>query len=275
VAPAAARELAEVCTRLRLRVLDMINRADSSHIGTAFSMIELLAVLYWQTLRVRSNEPNWPDRDRFILSKGHGCAGLYAVLAERGFFPRDWLDSYYHNGARLAGHATHSGVPGIELSTGSLGHGLSVATGMALAAQRDGRPWRSFVLLSDGECDEGSTWEPMLFAPHHRLDNLIAIVDYNKIQSLGTVAEVINLEPFADKWRSCGWAVREIDGHDLGAVSEALNTVPFKRGRPSCVIAHTTKGKGVSFMENDLLWHYRSPQGTEYDAAVAELKQLL
>ena len=272
--PAAreATELSDVCTRLRLRVLEMTSRAHSSHIGTAFSMIELLAVLYWQALRVRPDQPDWPDRDRFVLSKGHGCAGLYAVLAERGFFPDEWLDSYYQNGARLAGHATHSGVPGIELSTGSLGHGLSVATGMALAAQRDGRSWRSFVLLSDGECDEGSTWEPMLFAPHHHLDNLIAIVDYNKIQSLGSVAEVINLEPFADKWRSCGWAVREIDGHNLLAVSDALAAVPFEPRRPSCVIAHTVKGKGVSFMENELLWHYRSPQGDEYAAARAELK---
>ena len=272
--PAAgeATELSDVCTRLRLRVLEMTSRAHSSHIGTAFSMIELLAVLYWQALRVRPDQPDWPDRDRFVLSKGHGCAGLYAVLAERGFFPDEWLDSYYQNGARLAGHATHSGVPGIELSTGSLGHGLSVATGMALAAQRDGRSWRSFVLLSDGECDEGSTWEPMLFAPHHHLDNLIAIVDYNKIQSLGSVAEVISLEPFADKWRSCGWAVREIDGHNLLAVSDALAAVPFEPRRPSCVIAHTIKGKGVSFMENELLWHYRSPQGDEYAAARAELK---
>ena len=271
-APAGTFDLAGVCSGLRLRVLDMINRAGSSHIGTAFSMIELLVVLYWQALRVDPGQPDWPDRDRFVLSKGHGCAGLYAVLAERGFFPDQWLDSYYQNGARLAGHATHSGVPGIELSTGSLGHGLSVATGMALAAQRDGRPWRSFVLLSDGECDEGSTWEPMLFAPHHRLDNLIAIVDYNKIQSLGMVTEVIDLEPFADKWRACGWAVREIDGHDLLAVSDALAAVPFRPGRPSCVVAHTVKGKGVSFMENELLWHYRSPQGDEYAAARKELQ---
>lgn len=267
-----ASDLAEVCTRLRLHVLDIINRAGSSHVGSALSMIELLAVLYWRTLRVRPAEPGWPDRDRFVLSKGHGCAALYAVLAEQEFFPVEWLKSHYQNGARLAGHATWNGVPGIELSTGSLGHGLSVGTGMALAAQRDGRSWRAFVLLSDGECDEGSTWEPILFAPQHHLDNLIAIVDYNKIQSLGTVAEVIDLEPFAAKWRACGWAVREIDGHDLRLTDETLNAVPFERGRPSCIIAHTTKGKGVSFMENDLLWHYRSPQGREYDAAVGELK---
>ena len=268
-----ADELREVCRALRLTVLDMVSRARSSHIGTAYSMIELLAVLYWRALRVRPAEPTWPDRDRFILSKGHGCAALYAVLAERGFFPRDWLATFYQNGTRLAGHAT-STVPGVDLSTGSLGHGLSVATGMALAAKRDGLAHRIFAMLSDGECDEGSTWEPVLFAPHHRLDNLVAIVDYNKIQSLGTVKEVLDLEPFADKWRACGWHVREIDGHDVQAAEKAFATVPFEAGRPSCVMAHTIKGKGVSFMENDLLWHYRAPVGEEYERALAELNKL-
>ncbi|MGQ9851552.1 MAG: transketolase, partial [Aggregatilineaceae bacterium] len=211
-------------------------------------------------------------RDRFVLSKGHGCAALYAVLAECGFFPLEWLDTFYQNGSRLPGHATHTHVPGIEVSTGSLGHGLSIACGMALAAKRDGKPYRVFALLSDGECDEGSTWEAVLFASHHRLDNLIAIVDYNKIQSLGRVEEVINLEPLAEKWRSFGWAVREIDGHDVLEIEDALSQVPFEAGRPSCVIAHTVKGKGVSFMEDKLLWHYRSPQGEEYEAALAELE---
>jgi len=234
-------------------------------------MVELLAVLYAKVLRVRPEQPTWPDRDRFILSKGHGCAAYYAVLAETGFFPLAWLDTFYQNGSRLAGHATHNGVPGIEISTGSLGHGLSVATGMALAGKQDAQLWRVFCLLSDGECDEGSNWEPILFAPQHHLDNLIAIVDYNKIQSLGTVKEVMNLEPFVDKWRAFGWAVREIDGHNLGEVEATLTCLPFEPGRPSCIIAHTVKGKGVSFMENKLLWHYRTPQGKEYEAALAEL----
>jgi transketolase len=266
-------ELRDLAQRIRLHTLRMIQRANSSHVGTSFSMAELLTVLYHDVLRVNPTDPDWPDRDRFILSKGHGCAVLYAVLAERGFFPLDWLDTFYGNGSRLAGHATHAGVPGVEVSTGSLGHGLSIGTGMALAAKRDGKTYRVFVMLSDGECDEGSTWEPVLFAPQHRLDNLIVIVDYNKIQSLGMVKQVLDLEPFADKWRAFGWMVREIDGHDLNEITAALGQIPLQPDRPSCLIAHTVKGKGVSFMENQLLWHYRSPQGAEYVAALAELEQ--
>jgi transketolase len=250
----------------------MTHLAKSSHVGSSLSMVELLAVLYGRILRVKPDQPEWQDRDRFILSKGHGCAAFYAVLAEVGFFPLEWLDTFYQNGSRLAGHATHTNVPGVEISTGSLGHGLSVATGMALAAKRDGKAYRVFCLLSDGECDEGSTWEPILFARQHRLDNLIAIVDYNKIQSLGTVKEVMDLDPFADKWRAFGWAVREINGHNLEEIETALSQVPFEQGKPSCVIAHTIKGKGISFMENKLLWHYRSPQDAEYEAALAELE---
>ena len=264
--------LSKLAWRIRYHTLRMTHRARSSHIGTNFSMAELLAVLYGRILRVDPSAPEWPDRDRFILSKGHGCAALYAVLAECGFFPLDWLDTFYQNGSFLAGHITDANVPGVEVSTGSLGHGLPMAAGMALAAKRDGKSYRVFALLSDGECDEGSTWEPILFAPHHRLDNLIAIVDYNKIQSLGTVKEVLGLEPFAEKWRAFGWAVREIDGHNLVEVETALAEVPFVTGRPSCVIAHTIKGKGVSFMEDKLLWHYRSPQGEEFEAALAELE---
>jgi transketolase len=235
-------------------------------------MVELLVVLYGKILRVKPEAPRWAERDRFILSKGHACAAYYALLAELGFFPHDWLNTFYQNGSRLAGHATYPHVPGIEIATGSLGHGLSIATGMALAAKRDGGTHRVFCLLSDGECDEGSTWEPILFAPQHGLDNLVAIVDYNKIQALGTVKEVLDLEPLAEKWRAFGWAVREIDGHDLDQIEDAFSGVPYKDNHPSCIIAHTVKGKGVSFMEDDLLWHYRSPQGAEYDAAMAELR---
>ena len=264
-------DLSALAAKIRRHSVVMTHNARASHVGTSLSMVELLAVLYGKVLRVDPHQPDWAERDRFVLSKGHGCAAYYAVLAETGFFPLEWLDTFYSNGSRLAGHATHTHVPGIEISTGSLGHGLSVATGMALTGKRDAQPWRVFCLLSDGECDEGSTWEPILFAPQHKLDNLIAIVDYNKIQSLGTVKEVMDLEPFADKWRAFGWAVREIDGHDLQAIEETLTGIPFARGRPSCVIAHTVKGKGVSFMENKLLWHYRTPQGEEYEAALAEL----
>jgi len=250
----------------------MTHRARSSHIGTCFSVADIIAALYGRVLRIDPARPNWPERDRFVLSKGHGCAALYAVLAERGFFPPTWLDGYYLDGSKLWGHATHHSVPGVEVSTGSLGHGLGIATGMALAGKRDGAPWRVFACLSDGECDEGSTWEAVLFAPHHHLDNLVAIVDYNKIQSLGTVKEVLDLEPLAAKWRTFGWAVREIDGHAMEEVVDALEGVPFEAGRPNCVIAHTVKGKGVSFMEDRLLWHYRAPDDEELRQALSELE---
>ncbi|MCC9078801.1 transketolase [Litorilinea aerophila] len=263
--------LEELAHKIRRHTIEMTHRAKASHVGSSLSMVELLVVLYTKILRVDPTNPDWPERDRFILSKGHGCASYYAVLAEMGFFPVEWLETFYQNGSRLAGHATHTYVPGVEISTGSLGHGLSVAAGMALAAKRDGKSYRVFCMLSDGECDEGSVWEPILFAPQHRLDNLIAIVDYNKIQSLGRVEEVIDLAPLADKWRSFGWAVREVDGHNFGEIEAVLSQLPFEPGKPSCVIAHTVKGKGVSFMEDKLLWHYRSPQGDEYEAALAEL----
>jgi transketolase len=234
-------------------------------------MADLLAVLYGAVLRVDPARPEWEERDRFILSKGHGAAAVYAVLAERGFFPVGWLDTYCRDGSRLAGHITHHGVPGVEASAGSLGHGLSLACGIALAGRRDGRAYRVFALLSDGECDEGSIWEAALFAPHHRLDNLVTVVDYNKIQSFGRVREVLDLEPFADKWRAFGWSVREIDGHDHEQIHAALSAVPFEPGKPSAVIAHTIKGKGVRFMEDRLAWHYQSPTAEQVGQALAEL----
>src|SRR5437773_7394713 len=226
-----------LATAIRRHVLRMTHRAKSSHVGTSLSMADVLAVLYGGVLRVDPRRPDWPDRDRFILSKGHGCAGLYAVLAECGFFPLERLGEFYMDGTTLPGHVTHTGVPGVEVSTGALGHGLGIACGMALAAKRDGHSWRIVTLLSDGECDEGSTWEAVLFAPHHGLDNLVAIVDYNKIQSFGTVAAVLDLEPLAAKWRAFGWAVRELDGHDHRQIRDALAGVPFELGRPGVLIA--------------------------------------
>lgn len=264
-------DCADLALKIRLAVIRMTSKGQSSHVGTSFSMAELLAVLYGRILRVSADTCGSPERDRFVLSKGHGSAGLYAALAERGFFPHEWLDTFYQDGGKLSGHVTHHGVPGVEVSTGSLGHGLAIGCGMALAGKRDGQPYRVFVLLSDGECDEGSTWEAALFAPHHRLDNAVAIIDYNKIQSLGRVEHVLGLEPLGAKWSSFGWAVREVDGHDIAAVDDTLQSVPFEPGLPSCVIAHTVKGKGVSFMEDKLLWHYRSPQGEELSAALREL----
>ncbi len=235
------------------------------------SIVELLLVLYHGVMRVDPKDPDRPDRDRFILSKGHGCAALYAVLAERSFFPEEWLKTFYQDGSPLAGHIVHT-VPGVEVSTGSLGHGLPMACGMALVGKRDHKPYRVFALLSDGECDEGSNWEAALFAGHHNLDNLIVIVDYNKIQALGHTNEVLDLEPFADKWRAFGWSVREIDGHDVEEARSTLTECPLSADHPSCIIAHTVKGKGVSFMENKLLWHYRCPDDDELQRALAELE---
>ncbi len=258
--------------KIRAHVLRMVHRANASHAATCLSAADILAVLYSGILQVDPSRPDWPDRDRFILSKGHGCAAVYAVLAERGFFPKEWLETYCQDGARLPGHITSLGIPGVEVSTGSLGHGLSIGCGMVVAGKGNGQDYRVFVLLSDGECDEGSTWEAALFAPHHHLDNLIAIVDYNKIQSFGTVKEVLDLEPLATKWQAFGWAVREIDGHDFRQIENALKSAPFKISQPSCIIAHTIKGKGVSFMENQLAWHYKSPNAEQLHQALAELE---
>lgn len=262
----------ELARAIRRDVLRMIHRAKSSHVGTCLSMADLLAVVYGEWLNVSPGDPKAADRDRFVLSKGHGCAALYAVLAERGFFSREWLDSFYLDGSPLVGHATHGGVPGVEVSTGSLGHGLSLACGMALAAKWDGVPYRVVALLSDGECDEGSTWEAALFAPHHQLDNLTIIIDFNKIQSLGHVHDVLRLEPLVEKWASFGWDVAGIDGHDFGQIRDALTRATSRDGRPHCIVAHTVKGKGVSFMEDDLLWHYRSPDDSELTRALVELE---
>ncbi len=262
----------ELARRIRMHALRMTSTGRSSHIGAVFSMADLVAVLYAGVLRVDPLLPGWPDRDRFILSKGHAGAGIYAALAESGFFPVSKLATHCQDGSDLSGHVSHKGIPGVEFSTGSLGHGLPVGTGMAYAAALDSREHRVFVLLSDGECDEGSNWEAILFAAHFKLRNLVAIVDYNKIQSLGTVAETLALEPFVAKWQSFGWEVREVDGHDHAALEPVLSQ-RSTTGRPVCVIAHTVKGKGVSFMENTVLWHYRIAAGDEYERALRELER--
>jgi transketolase len=260
----------ELARQIRAQALRMVHEVNASHIGGALSMADLLAVLYTGVLRVRAGEPPWPERDRIILSKGHCCSALYAALALRGFFPLEELRTFGQNGARLMTHISHK-VPGVEFSTGSLGHGLPFGCGKALAAKRRGLAWRTFVMLSDGELDEGSNWEAIFFASHHRLDNLVALVDYNKIQSLGAVSAVLELEPLADKFRAFRWAVREIDGHNHDAIRAALTGLPWEPGRPNCLIAHTVKGKGVSFMENKLLWHYKSPDAAQLARAQAEI----
>jgi transketolase len=264
----SSRELAR---RIRLHALRMTNRSGAAHIGAIFSCADILATLYDGVLNVDSSNPELPTRDRFILSKGHAAAGLYAVLAERGFFPVEKLLTHYQNGSDLCGHASHK-VPGVEVSTGALGHGLSIACGTAYAGMLRSAAHRVFCLLSDGECDEGSTWEAAMFAAHHGLSNLVAIVDYNRIQGIAPVSEVVELEPFSDKWKAFGWAVREVDGHDHEALRTTLDVLPFAKGKPSCLIARTTKGKGVSFMENTVLWHYRIARGAEFEAALVELE---
>ena len=257
--------------RIRSHSLRMVHRSKSSHIGSCLSVADILSVLYSDFLNVRPQDPSWEGRDKLVVSKGHAAAVVYAVLAERGFFPIEHLARYGENGQPLSGHVTHVNNPGVEVSSGSLGHGLSLAAGFALAAQRKGLGARAVAVLSDGECDEGSIWEAALFAPHHKLSNLIAIVDYNKIQSFGRVEDVLALEPFADKWRAFRWTVHEIDGHDHVAIRHAL-LAAGRDDAPTVLVAHTVKGKGVAFMENQLLWHYRSPNDEQLATALAEIE---
>ena len=269
---ATSRETANFAKHIRQHTLNMVARAKASHLGGALSMADLLAVLFGRILSVNPQDPHWGDRDCFILSKGHSCSALYATLALRGFFPIDELLTYGQNGSRMLAHVSHL-VPGIEFSTGSLGHGLPFGCGKALAAKRLGHQWQVFVLLSDGELDEGSNWESILFAPQHRLDNLVVIVDYNKIQSLGSVKDVLDLHPLAKKFEAFQWSVKEIDGHDHEQIHNALDSLPWEDGKPRCLIAHTIKGKGVDFMENDLKWHYSSPNDAELISALQQLEQ--
>lgn len=261
----------ELARRLRRHAVRMTHRAHASHVGSCLSIADILAVLYGAVLQVDSAWPDRPDRDRLVVSKGHAAAIVYAALAETGFLPVEELDSYSADGSRLAGHVTRT-VPGVELSTGSLGHGLPVAAGMALAAVRAGAGWRAICILSDGELDEGSNWEAVQFSQQFRLSNLVAIVDYNKIQSFGSVAEVSDLHPLADKFRAFNWGVHEVDGHDHAALKAALTSPAPLTGRPTAIVAHTIKGKGVSFMEGELAWHYKSPDEAQLKAALAELE---
>ncbi len=256
---------------IRLKTLEMTSKGGGSHIGSIFSMADIIAVLYGRVMRLEPNDPKWEGRDRFILSKGHAGAAIYVALAERGFFPKELLDVYYTNGSIMSGHVSHKNVAGVELSTGSLGHGLPVSAGRAYALKQRNSNARMYCVLSDGECDEGSNWEAILFAGHHKLSNLVAVIDYNKIQSLMSTEETLGLEPFADKFRAFRWDVVEVDGHDHEALAKALDVAPAPDGKPRVVIAHTTKGKGVSFMEKSVLWHYRTAKGDEYENARAEL----
>ena len=259
---------------IRRHGLEMTHISRGSHIGAIFSAAEVMATLYTGVLNVDPQNPKMEGRDRLILSKGHAGACVYAALAERGFFPVEELSTHYANGSRLSGHVSHKGIPGVEFSTGSLGHGLAVGAGMALGAKLNKEDWRTYVVMGDGECDEGSVWEAALQAHQYKLDNLIAVVDHNRMQSLDFCENTIALEPFADKWGDFGWHVQVVDGHDVDALKAAFDNAKANlgSGKPSLIMAETTKGKGVSFMENDILWHYRTPQGEEYAAALKELE---
>ena len=259
---------------IRRNGLEMARISHGSHIGSVFSVAEIIAVLYTGILHVNPKDPKMADRDRLILSKGHAGSAVYAALAETGFFPVEMLKNHYGNGSILSGHVSHKGIPGVEVSTGSLGHGLSVGAGMALGARMNGEGWRTWVVLGDGECDEGSVWEAALQAAHFGLDRLCAIVDYNHMQSLFTVEKTLRLEPFESKWKDFGWNAESVDGHDVRALRAACERAKENAGggKPSVILAHTVKGKGVSFMENNILWHYRTPQGEEYEAALKELE---
>jgi len=257
---------------VRRTVLNMIIDAHASHIASSYSVVELLVYLYEKVLRVDPHKPLDPDRDRFILSKGWGISALYTVLAKRGFFPKKWLTTYCKDGSKMIGIATRNGTPGIEATTGSMGHGLPIGVGMALAGKLQKRRYRVVVLISDGECDEGSTWEAILQAGHHKLDNLLVIVDYNKWQSFGRIKDILDLEPFADKWKSFRWSVREINGHDFSEIAYSMSKIPIARGKPSVIIANTVKGKGVSVLENRNEWHYRTPTEREITIAKKELQ---
>lgn len=257
---------------IRIHSLKMTSSGNSSHIASALSMADILAVLYGEVLNIDPENPTSPDRDRFILSKGHAGAIVYAVLAEQGFFPVKELNTHYQDGSRLSGHVSHKGIPGVEVSTGSLGHGLSIGAGMALDAKLRKRGHRIFVLLSDGECDEGSNWEAILFAGHHKLSNLTVIIDYNKYQALSSVSDVLDIDPLGEKLTCFGWRVHETDGHSYRDLIDVFNTASSETEKPTAIIAHTVKGKGVSFMEEDpVLWHYRPARDDKFEIALEEL----
>lgn len=265
-------QLSAIARRIRRRVIEWSHRAGTPHLGSSLSCVDLLAALYWSVLRIDPHQPDHVMRDRFILSKGHAALALYVTLAERGFFPDALLDTYNQDGGRLAEHPGPHCAPGIEAATGSLGHGLPLGAGMALAGRIQEQPYRVFVILSDGECNEGSVWEAALFAAGQKLDNLVAIVDYNKWQATGRSDETLALAPLCAKWQAFGWSAVEVDGHDFRGILGALERVPNDSGKPMAIVAHTIKGRGVSFMEDDNNWHYRIPSADEVRRAAEELQ---
>jgi transketolase len=242
---------------LRKTIVHTLEAGQRGHVGAAFSLVEILRVLYDDVLKYDARNPKWPGRDRFVLSKGHGCLALYALLADKGFFPEAELSTFCKSNGLLGGHPEHH-IPGVEASTGSLGHGMSIALGMALNARLDGAGYRTFVVIGDGESNEGSIWEAALSAGKHRLSRFVVLTDYNKHQSYGSTAEVQNLEPLSDKWRAFGFAAVDVNGHDPSALRDVLTKVPLDPNKPTAVVCHTVKGKGIPYAENNMAWHHQN-----------------
>ena len=264
-------DLQGIARKLRRHVITMISTAGSGHPGGSLSAADIVTALYFRVMRHDPANPHWPDRDRFILSKGHAAPILYAALAECGYFPLEWLTTLRKTGTCLQGHTDSSLTPGVDMSAGSLGQGLSVGIGMALAARLDKKDYRTYVLLGDGECQEGQVWEAAMFAPNYKLDNLTAIVDYNGLQLDGLTRQIMDLEPFVEKWRSFKWEVLQVDGHDMKRVVDALQKAGQVKGKPVVIVARTVKGKGVSFMENNVDYHGKAPGKSETEIALREL----
>lgn len=263
--------LIEIANLARSRIIHTSSVAKIPHLGSCLSCVDILVALYWQILNIQPNHSTDPQRDRFILSKGHGAPALFQILAMKSFFPLEWLDHYGQDGSLFGEHPPAHGVPGIEAATGSLGHGLPIGVGFALGARMQGISNHTYVLMSDGECNEGSVWEAALFAAAQKLDRLMVIIDFNKWQATGRSQEIMALDPLVDKWAAFGWHTEEIDGHDYPALLKTLNSLSQPKGKPTAVIAHTVKGKGVSFMEDNNNWHYRTPTREEVIAARKEL----
>jgi len=264
-------DLQGISRKLRRHVITMISTAGSGHPGGSLSAADIVTALYFRIMRHDPANPKWPDRDRFILSKGHAAPVLYAALAECGYFPLDWLTTLRKTGTCLQGHTDSTLTPGVDMSAGSLGQGLSVGIGMALAARLDKKDYRTYVMLGDGECQEGQVWEAAMFAPNYKLDNLTAIVDYNGLQLDGFTKQIMDLEPFVEKWRSFKWEVVQIDGHDMRQVVDELQKSAQVKGKPVVIVARTVKGKGVSFMENNVDYHGKAPGKSEIETALREL----
>lgn len=267
--------LKATAARCRRHVLRMVQAGGAGHLGGALSCMDMLVALYFHEMKVKAEEPDWPQRDRFILSAGHKCMAQYAALAEKGYFPEEVLDTYGSLKSPIPGHPDMYKLPGIEANTGALGHGLSIANGMALALRLDASAARVFVMLGDGELPEGSNWEAAAVAAHHRLDNVVAFLDNNDLQISGRVGEVMSMASIAEKFRAFGWAVREVDGNAMEEILEVLEALPFEKGRPSLILAKTIKGKGISFAEDQVAYHYWKPDSEELQAAIAELDQTI